>query len=988
MSKLVLTKQAIPPDSPTSNQVAIYVESDGFLRTKDDAGTVTNYGAAAGDHGGLTGLADDDHPQYLLADGSRPMTGPLDLGGQAITSVGNVDGRDVGADGATLDAVVPIATAAASAISGHIGAGGATQHPDAVASGASGFMTGADKAKLDGIASGATATPLSSTTPEDVGSAAVGAATTAARADHVHAHGDQAGGSLHAAATTVDAGFMSAADKSKLDGVAAGATATPLASTLPAAVGTAAVGVATTAARADHVHTHGNQGGGALHATAVASGDAGFMSGADKAKLDGVEPGADVTDATNVAAAGAIMDGDFAGSYPADMGRTGAGAYAPTKRNLSAITAPTTGDDSSLDYSVGSRWINTTTGRVYVCVDASVGAAVWRETSVVAAALEAAGGVLLGGQIGGTSASPDVRGLRETSGPTLLTLGAIADGHLVARAGNDLVGVPVPSGGSLFRGVRGFSLTNYLERATAGDLAGNATPGFEIYAILNVDDIRRGLLAFSSYIASTGNEFVGPGYHLWVEGDRPRHTISDGTGSFLSNFLQQWILDAVYKKPLIPISLGFNGSTRFLKIAGQSLFSAAMTGYTASANPFRVGRPGGSASAGGFSNGTLFALAAKTDGVLTDSQHEEIFRTFLATGDLPNSAFTSRWSFASLSVGAVPSTVPDAIGSNDLTLVGSLSVVDDKFSGLALVGDPASTSVKIGGQIGGTVATPDVRGIRETAGPTLLTIGAIPDGSFPRRSGATIVGGAPVSTTSFMRGFGSHPSDATQRAAWALSSDPLDAQTAWTVFWVHARLTEPQNDEVVWSTSNQFCSDGGARGRLTDTAFSNDFVDSTPGFVTGASSGEDRYRRQVRMVVQVFNSGSLLGYVDGYYANALASGAAGAYNSSGRNLHIGADAEGAVADQATGAGGIQSHALAFWGFALRAVTQDQIREWFRACLLAGGFADIPSGGGLTRAFRAADANLGAGTWAPFIGSGGATKVGTKTLSLTSLPMDW
>lgn len=142
------------------------------------------------------------------------------------------------------------------------------------------------------------------------------------------------------------------------------------------------------------------------------------------------------------------------------------------------------------------------------------------------------------------------------------------------------------------------------------------------------------------------------------------------------------------------------------------------------------------------------------------------------------------------------------------------------------------------------------------------------------------------------------------------------------------------------------------------------------------------------MIVQVFNSGSLLGYVDGYFANALASGAAGAYNSSGRNLHIGADAEGALADQATGAGGIQSHALGWWGFALRALSATEIRDWFRACMLAGGFADIPSGGGLTRAFRAADANLGAGTWAPFIGSGGATKVGTKTLSLVSLPMDW
>ncbi len=45
----------------------------------------------------------------------------------------------------------------------------------------------------------------------------------------------------------------------------------------------------------------------------------------DGTKLDGIEAGADVTDATNVAAAGAIMDGDF--SVSGNMVRTGAGTY-------------------------------------------------------------------------------------------------------------------------------------------------------------------------------------------------------------------------------------------------------------------------------------------------------------------------------------------------------------------------------------------------------------------------------------------------------------------------------------------------------------------------------------------------------------------------------------------------------------------------------------------------------------------------------------
>lgn len=83
-------------------------------------------GAPVSDHGGLSGLADDDHLLYLLIDGTRAMTGNLtfvgaqtvdgvdisaislsnmpaaatgniDCGGQAITNVGNVDGVDVSA---------------------------------------------------------------------------------------------------------------------------------------------------------------------------------------------------------------------------------------------------------------------------------------------------------------------------------------------------------------------------------------------------------------------------------------------------------------------------------------------------------------------------------------------------------------------------------------------------------------------------------------------------------------------------------------------------------------------------------------------------------------------------------------------------------------------------------------------------------------------------------------------------------------------------
>ncbi len=47
------------------------------------------------------------------------------------------------------------------------------------------------------------------------------------------------------------------------------------------------------------------------------------------------------------------------------------------KYNLSATVAPTITNDSAGGYRVGSRWINITADQEYVCVDATVGAAVW-----------------------------------------------------------------------------------------------------------------------------------------------------------------------------------------------------------------------------------------------------------------------------------------------------------------------------------------------------------------------------------------------------------------------------------------------------------------------------------------------------------------------------------------------------------------------------------------------------------------------------------
>jgi len=52
-----------------------------------------------------------------------------------------------------------------------------------------------------------------------------------------------------------------------------------------------------------------------------------------------------------------------------------------TKVNLSATIDPTVSNDSSQGYSLGSSWINTILKKEFVCVDATAGAAVWKETT-------------------------------------------------------------------------------------------------------------------------------------------------------------------------------------------------------------------------------------------------------------------------------------------------------------------------------------------------------------------------------------------------------------------------------------------------------------------------------------------------------------------------------------------------------------------------------------------------------------------------------
>lgn len=58
-----------------------------------------------------------------------------------------------------------------------------------------------------------------------------------------------------------------------------------------------------------------------------------------------------------------------------------ASSYEHVKSNLGATVDPITTDDSDSDYQVGSLWINITLNKAFRCLDATVGAAVWKDTT-------------------------------------------------------------------------------------------------------------------------------------------------------------------------------------------------------------------------------------------------------------------------------------------------------------------------------------------------------------------------------------------------------------------------------------------------------------------------------------------------------------------------------------------------------------------------------------------------------------------------------
>ena len=203
----------------------------------------------------------------------------------------------------------------------------ATHSNRAVLDGTTASFTDADHSKLDGIEAGATADQ----TGAEIKTLYEAELDTNAftDADHSKLDGIEAGATADQTGAEIktlyeaelDTNAFTDADHSKLDGIEAGATANSTDATLLARAHHTGTQTASTisdfdtavaAAETSHADVVVDSDIGVTvqaHSAVLDATTASFLI-ADESKLDGIEAGADVTDATNVAAAGAVMESD------------------------------------------------------------------------------------------------------------------------------------------------------------------------------------------------------------------------------------------------------------------------------------------------------------------------------------------------------------------------------------------------------------------------------------------------------------------------------------------------------------------------------------------------------------------------------------------------------------------------------------------------------------------------------------------------------
>lgn len=317
-------------------------------------------------------------------------------------------------------------------------------------------------------------------------------------------------------------------------------------------------------------------------------------------------------------------------------------------------------------------------------------------------------------------------GIREGGGDRL-PFGAVSDGHYLKRVGNEVVGAAAGGGGSTPTGTGFVHVTAGVQDAAAklvqnADVHASAaiaesklSLNYPTHATTNDPNAgEKAALVGTSGTPGSGNKYVTDGDARNTNARTPTaHAASHVTGG--TDILATFGAAAV---GLVPASGG--GTTNFLRADGT--WAAPAGGSTPTGTGFRH------VSAGA----------------------EDAAATYTATDQLTIAPGTAK---APLSLGVngrewVEHLNADKVDGYHAQSSPYYSVIpvsngSGKLDGwISDAGASTKGLVQLAGQLGGTAASPDVRGLRETAGPTLLTLGAIADGETLVRSGATIVGSA------------------------------------------------------------------------------------------------------------------------------------------------------------------------------------------------------------------------------------------------------
>ena len=228
-----------------------------------------------------------------------------------------------------------------------------------------------------------TTTPLADTAPVDVDTAAavLGVSSRAARQDHKHDIATAVPGAIEVGDAAVEGVALSLARSDHQHALAAPDQVT----TADATAGV--IGNSPTPARQDHRHNVPTAAPNYQSVGVVPNaGTDSTLARSDHRHGIAVGAAVEITDSTNSSGNSTVFihsnhqhaHGNRGGGTLHPSAWAGANGFLP-KCEPNGALAPTINDDSSQGFSIGSLWYETGSGAVYICTDATLGAAVWTE---------------------------------------------------------------------------------------------------------------------------------------------------------------------------------------------------------------------------------------------------------------------------------------------------------------------------------------------------------------------------------------------------------------------------------------------------------------------------------------------------------------------------------------------------------------------------------------------------------------------------------